>query len=145
MVSVSESISFRPIFLGKNALINKILQKFAMNSCVQLVSWQFPAINDLQWWEFAANFAKKKKKPKQNWCCSLLFSSHFHPSVQVATNDKRTCFFFRTARFLTAFLLLYVFFCSGLIAWLGFCLDYREIEASLCVIMSDPWKAIKLY
>ena len=34
-----KSISFRPIFLGKNALKNKILQKFAMNSCVQLVSW----------------------------------------------------------------------------------------------------------
>ena len=39
MVSVSESISFRPIFLGKNALINKILQKFVMNSCAQLVFW----------------------------------------------------------------------------------------------------------
>ena len=35
----SKCISFRPIFLGKNALINKILQKFAMNSSVQLVSW----------------------------------------------------------------------------------------------------------
>ena len=86
---------------------------------------------------------KKKKKLKRNWCFSLLFSSHFHPSVQVATNDKRTCFF-RTARFLTVLVAFRLF-----LLWLNclarICFGYRGLEASLCVTISDPLKAVKLY
>ena len=56
----------------------------------------------------------QKKKSQNKTGVSLYYfpARRFHPSVQVATNDKSTCFF-PIARFLTAFLLLFVLFCSG--------------------------------
>ena len=52
--------------------------------------------------------------------------------------------FFRTARFLTVLVAFRLF-----LLWLNrltrICFGYRGLEVSLCVIISDPLKAVKLY
>ena len=83
------------------------------------------------------------KKSQNKTGVSLYYfpARRFHPSVQVATNDKRTCFFLDSS-FSFCFLVTFRLF----MLWLNRLTRILPwLEASLCVIISDPLKAIKLY
>ena len=87
---------------------------------------------------------KKKKKAKTKLVFLFVI---FQPLPHLSSGGHKwqAYVFFSDSSFSYCFLVAFRLFCSGLIVWLGFCLGYRGLEASLCVIISDPLKAVKLY